>query len=72
MGCSAVAFVAVASTATIAIPPASAQAADVQAPIDSFGLTPQRLTPDATSDKTLRSHARRGTKGVDRIASPGW
>jgi hypothetical protein len=72
MGCSAAAFVAVASTATIAIPPASAQAADVQAPIDSFGVAPQRLTPDATSGKTLRSHARRGTKGVDRIASPGW
>jgi|GraSoi_2013_60cm_1033757.scaffolds.fasta_scaffold268167_1 hypothetical protein len=43
MGCSAATFVAVAFTATIAIPPASAQAADAQAPIDSFAFAPQRL-----------------------------
>jgi hypothetical protein len=63
VGCSAAAFVAVAFTAAIAIPPASVQAADAQAQIDSFAFAPQRLTPDATSGKTLRSSARRGTKG---------
>ena len=65
MGCSAAAFVAVAFTAAIAIPPASAQAANVQAQIDCFGVVPQRLTPDA-----LVGAAR--NEGVDRIASPGW
>jgi hypothetical protein len=63
MRSSAAAFVAVAFTATITIPHASAQAADVQAQIDSFGVAPQRLAPDATPNKTLRSSARRGTKG---------
>jgi hypothetical protein len=70
ISCSAAAFVAVASTATFAIPPASAQAADVRAPIDSFGVAPQRLTPDATSGKTLRSSARRGTKGWTALHRP--
>ena len=69
MGCSAAAFVAVAFTAAIAIPPpASAQAANVQAQIDCFGVAPQRLTPDATSGKTLRSSAlrRRQTRRVSK------
>jgi hypothetical protein len=70
MGCSAAAFVAVAFTAAIAIPPASAQAANVQAQIDCFGVAPQRLTPDATSGKTLRSSARRGTKGWIALHRP--
>ncbi len=70
MGCSAAAFVAVAFTAAIAIPPASAQAADVQVQIDSFGVAPQRLTHDATSGKALRSHARRGTKGWIALHRP--
>ena len=45
-------------TAGIAIPPASAQAADAQAQIDSFVFAPKRLTPDA-SDRTFRSEERR-------------
>src|SRR5260370_682461 len=53
MDCSAAAFVAVAFTAAITISPASAQAADVQAQIDSLGVAPQRLTPDATSGLIL-------------------
>ena len=67
---SAAAFAAVAFTAVIAIPHASAQAANVQAQIDSFGVAPQRLTPDATSGKTLRSSARRGTKGWIALHRP--
>ena len=63
MGCSAVAFVAVAFTVAIAIPPASAQATDAQAQIDSLAFAPQRLAPGATSGKALRSSARTGTKG---------
>ena len=70
VGCSATAFVAVAFTAAIAIPPASVQAADAQAQIDSFAFAPQRLTPDATSGKTLRSSARRGTKGWIALHRP--
>ena len=70
MGCSAAAFVAVAFTAAIAIPPASLQAANAQAQIDCFGVAPQRLTPDATSGKTLRSSARRGTKGWIALHRP--
>jgi plastocyanin len=58
IGCSAAAFVAVAFTAAIAISPASAQAVDAQAQIDSFAFAPQRLIPDATSGKTLRWSAR--------------
>jgi hypothetical protein len=50
--------------------PASAQAANVQAQIDCFGVAPQRLTPDATSGKTLRSSARRGTKGWVALHRP--
>ena len=69
MGLSAAAFVAVAFTATIAIPHASVQAADEQAP-NSFGVAPQRLTPDATSGKAFRSHARRGTKGWIALHRP--
>ena len=64
MDCSAAAFVAVAFTAAITISPASAQAADVQAQIDSLGVAPQRLTPDATSGK----HFAR-TRGAERR---GW
>src|SRR5215472_4914343 len=41
-------------TAGIAIPPASAQAADAQAQTDSFVSAPQQPTPDATSGKTFR------------------
>jgi hypothetical protein len=48
-------LVAVAFTAAITISPASAQAADVLAQIDSLGVALQRLTPDATSGRTLRS-----------------
>src|SRR5215813_7078378 len=58
-------------TVVIAIPPASAQAADAQAQIDSFVFAPQRLTPDA-SGKTFRSAAPRGPKGWIAFASPGW
>jgi hypothetical protein len=47
MDCSPAAFVAVAFTAAITISPASAQAADVQARIDSLGVAPQRLTRGA-------------------------
>jgi hypothetical protein len=68
MGLSAAAFVAVAFTAAIAIPHASVQAADAHAQINSFGT--QRLTPDATSGKTLRSSARRGTKGWIALHRP--
>jgi len=70
MGCSAAAFVAVAFTAAIAIPPASAQAADAQAQIHSFAFAPQRLSADATFGKTLRSSARRGTKGWIALHRP--
>jgi hypothetical protein len=56
--------------ALITIPHASAQAADVQAQIDSLGVAPQRLTPDATSGRTLRSYARRGTKGWITLHRP--
>ena len=70
MGCSAAAFVAIAFSAAIAVPPASSQAADAQAQIDSFAFAPQRLTPDATSGKTLRSSARRGTKGWIALHRP--
>ena len=69
-GCSTAAFVAVAFTATIAIPHASVQAADAQAQIDSFAFAPQRLTPEATSGKTLRSSARRRTKGWIALHRP--
>ena len=70
VGCSAVAFVAVVFTAAIAIAPASVQAADARAQIDSFAFAPQRLTPDATSGKALHSHARRGTKGWIALHRP--
>jgi hypothetical protein len=70
MGCGAVAFVAVAFTAAIAIPPASAQAADAKAQIDSFAFAPQRLILDATSGKALRSAARRGMKGWIALHRP--
>ena len=70
VGCSAAAFVAVAFTAAIAIPPVSVQAADAQAQIDSFAFAPQRLTPEATSGKTLRSSARRRTKGWIALHRP--
>ena len=70
IGCSAAAFVAVAFTAAIAIPLASVQAADAQVQIDSFAFAPQRLPPDATSGKTLRSSARRGTKGWIALHRP--
>jgi hypothetical protein len=62
--------VAVAFTATIAIPHASVRAADAQAQIDSFAFAPQRLTPEATSGKTLRSWARRRTKGWIALHRP--
>jgi len=62
--------VAVAFTATIAIPHASVPAADAQAQIDSFAFAPQRLTPEAMSGKTLRSSARRGTKGWIALHRP--
>ena len=70
MDCSAAAFVAVAFTAAITISPVSAQAADVQAQIDSLGVAPQRLTPDATSGRTLRSYAPRGAKGWIALHRP--
>ena len=70
MDCSAAAFVAVALAAAITISPASAQAADVQAQIDSLGVAPQRLTPDATSGRTLRLYARRGAKGWIALHRP--
>jgi hypothetical protein len=70
MGLSAAAFVAVAFTVAIAIPHASVQAADEQAPIDSFGVAPQRLIPDATSGKALRSHGRRGRQGWIALHRP--
>ena len=63
MGCSAAAVLAVAFTAAIGIPAASAQTVDAKAQIDSFAFAPQPPTPDATSGKTFRSSARRGRKG---------
>jgi hypothetical protein len=56
-------------TAAIAVALASAQAAEPQAQIDSFAFWPQRLT-DATSGKTLRSSARRGSKGWIALHRP--
>jgi len=56
-------------TMGIAIPPASAQAADAQAQIESFVFAPQRLTPDA-SGKTFRSAAQRGPKGWIALHRP--
>jgi len=56
-------------TMGIAIPPASAQAADAQAQIDSFVFAPQRLTPDA-SGKTFRSATPRGPKGWIALHRP--
>jgi hypothetical protein len=56
-------------TAGIAIPPASAQAPDAQAQIDSFVFAPKRLTPDA-SGKTFRSAAQRGPKGWIALHRP--
>ena len=70
MGCSAAAFVAVAFTAAIAIPPTSAQATDPQARIDSFAFAPQRLPPDASPGKTLRLSTRHGTKGWIELDRP--
>jgi hypothetical protein len=57
-------------TAGIAIPPASAQAADAQAQTDSFVSAPQQPTPDATSGKTFHSTAPRGTKGWIALHRP--
>ena len=68
VGCGAAAFVAVAFTAAIAIPPV--QAADAQAQIDIFAFAPLPLTPDATSGKTLRLSARRGTRGWIALHRP--
>jgi len=70
IGCSAAAFVLVAFIAAIAFPAAASQAADEQAQIDSFSPAPQRLTPDATSGKTLRQSARRGRKGWIALHRP--
>jgi hypothetical protein len=56
-------------TMGIAIPPASAQAADAQAQIDSFVFAPQRLTPDA-SGKTFRLATPRGPKGWIALHRP--
>ena len=67
VGCSAAAFVAVAFTAAIAIPPV--QAADAQAQIDSFVFAPQHLTPDA-SGKTFRSATPRGPNGWIALHRP--
>jgi hypothetical protein len=50
-------------TAGIAIPPASAQAADVQVQIDNFVFAPEPLTTGATSGKTFSSATRRAMKG---------
>jgi hypothetical protein len=66
MGRSAAVFVAVAFAAAIA----AAQLADAQVPTDRFALAPQRLKPDATSDTTLGSSARRGTKGWIALHRP--
>jgi hypothetical protein len=57
-------------TAGIAIPPASAQAADAQAQTDGFVYAPQQPTPDATSGNTFRSTAPRGTKGWIALHRP--
>ena len=56
-------------TAGIAIPPASAQAADAQAQIESFVFAPQHLTPDASA-KMVRSAAQRGPKGWIALHRP--
>jgi|SRR5215471_9550486 len=56
-------------TGPITIPPASAQAGDAQAQIDSFVFAPQRLTPNA-SGKTFRSAAQRGPKGWIALHRP--
>src|SRR5215468_10939003 len=56
-------------TVGIAIPPASAQAVDAQAQIDSFVFAPQRPTPDP-SRRTFRSAAQRGPKGWIALHRP--
>jgi hypothetical protein len=66
---SLLALAAVLVTAGIASS-ALAQAADAQAQINSFVFAPQRLTPEATSDKTVRSSAGRGTKGWIALHRP--
>jgi hypothetical protein len=73
MGCSAAAFVAVAFTAAIAIPPSSVQAADAQAQIDSFAFLPQRLTPTRRPvehfDRTRGAGRRAGSRCIARMAN---
>lgn len=69
MGYSGAAFVAVIVTAVTAVPPASAQVADAQLQTDSFAFAPQRVTPEPCG-KTLRSSARRGTKGWIAVHRP--
>jgi hypothetical protein len=55
-------FVAVVFAAAPTVP-AAAQATDSAMQTDGFTFAPQPLIPDTTSGKTLRSSARRGTKG---------
>ena len=48
----------------------SATARRYNSQINSFAFAPQRLTPDTTSGKALRSSARGGTKGWIALHRP--
>jgi hypothetical protein len=69
MGGIAAGFAAVVFAAASALP-AAAQATDSAMQTDAFTFAPQPLIPDTTSGKTLRSSARRGTKGWIALHRP--
>jgi hypothetical protein len=68
MGCIAAGFVAIFFAA--APVPGAAQATDSAMPVGTFTFAPQSLIPDTTFGKTLRSSARRGTKGWIALHRP--
>jgi hypothetical protein len=69
MGGIAAGFAAVVFAAASTLP-AAAQATDSAMQTDAFAFAPQPLIPDTTSGKTLRSSARRGTKGWIALHRP--
>jgi hypothetical protein len=69
MGGIAAGFAAVVLAAASTLP-AAAQATDSAMQTDAFTFAPQSLIPDTTSGKTLRSSARRGTKGWIALHRP--
>jgi hypothetical protein len=69
MGGIAAGFAAVVLAAASTLP-AAAQATDSAMQTDAFTFAPQPLIPDTTSGKTLRSSARRGTKGWIALHRP--